>query len=463
MIWKNLKKHMHRSKYIYKEFFKDKRITVMGLGLLGGVGDIAFLAESGADLIVTDLKSKKELEPSLKILRKFKNIKYTLGKHDTADFSNRDLIIKAPSTPLDSIYIKEAKENKIPITMWAALFSEFAMDVGVKVVGVTGTRGKTTTTVLITHILKSAHRKVIFGGNVQGTSMLPSLPKLTSDTVVVLELDSWKLQGFNDLKISPNISVFTNFLPDHMGYYNGDMKKYFADKANIFKYQNKNDILVAGKQVLPFIKKWGGKIKSKVMAPKDMLPTGWKFNLLGTHNEHNAMLAIAVARLLHIKDKEIKKALESFKGVSGRLEFIGIINSIKIYNDNNSTTPDATIAGLRAVGDKKVRKVVLIIGGDNKFLDMSGLLKEIPKFCSKVILFKERGTDLIRDKVFEFKKKGIDVYEEEGLQNTVRRAFTIAKKGETILYSPAFFSFGKYFKNEYDRGDQFIKIVKSLK
>ena len=139
------------------------------------------------------------------------------------------------------------------------------------------------------------------------------------------------------------------------------------------------------------------------------------------------------------------------------------VNGIKIYNDNSSTTPDATIVALRAVGNKKVRKVVLIIGGDNKFLDMSGLLKEIPKFCSKVVLFKERGTDLIRDKIFEFKKKGIEVYEEEGLKNTAKKAFAIAKRGETILYSPAFFSFGKHFKNEFDRGDQFVKIVKNLK
>jgi UDP-N-acetylmuramoylalanine-D-glutamate ligase len=94
---------------------------------------------------------------------------------------------------------------------------------------------------------------------------------------------------------------------------------------------------------------------------------------------------------------------------------------------------------------------------------MSGLLAEIPKFCSKVVLFRERGTDTIRDKVLEFKKKRIEVYEEEGLRNTVKRAFSVAKAGETLLYSPAFFSFGKYFKNEYDRGDQFVKIVKKLK
>ena len=139
------------------------------------------------------------------------------------------------------------------------------------------------------------------------------------------------------------------------------------------------------------------------------------------------------------------------------------VKGIKIYNDNNSTTPEATIAALRAVGNTKKRSVVLIMGGDNKFLDMSELIKEIPKFCSKVVLFKERGTDLIKGKIFTLNKKGIEVYEEEGLHDTVKRAFSVAKKGETILYSPAFSSFGKYFSNEYDRGDQFVKLAKKLK
>ena len=159
----------------------------------------------------------------------------------------------------------------------------------------------------------------------------------------------------------------------------------------------------------------------------------------------------------------MKKVLATFTPLPGRLNFLCEINGIKIYNDNNSTTSDATIAALRAIGNTKKRKIVLIVGGDNKFLNMSKLLLEIPKFCSKVVLFKERGTDLIRDQVFKLKIKEVDIYEEEGLLNTIRRAFDIAGRGETILYSPAFSSFGKYFKNEYDRGDKFIKIVKNLK
>jgi UDP-N-acetylmuramoylalanine--D-glutamate ligase len=445
----------------FDQFFKGKKITVMGLGLLGrGVGDAVFLAECGAKLTVTDLKTKEQLKESLKKLKKFKDIKYVLGEHKLEDFQNCDMVLKNPAIPLDSVYVNEAKKNNIPVEMSASLLVKF---LDIPVVAVTGTRGKSTVTHLIAHILESAGKKIILGGNVRGVSNLQLLKKEKNAEAAVFELDSWQLQGFGESKISPNISVFTTFLPDHMGYYKGSMEKYFDDKANIFKYQKKEDTLIIGKQASPFIKKLGGKIKSKIIVTKEKLFRGWKFNLPGAHNEYNAMLAIEVAKKFAIPDAKIKKALATFVPLQGRLQFLREVKGIKIYNDNSSTTPDATIAALRAVGGKKKRKVVLIIGGDNKFLDMSKLLTEIPKFCSKVVMFKERGTDTIRDKVFEFKKKGIMVYEEEGLQNTVKRAYGVAKKGETILFSPAFFSFGKHFKNEFDRGDQFMKIIKNLK
>ena len=374
----------------FRRFFKNKKIVVMGLGLLGrGVGDAVFLAECGAKLLVTDLKTRLQLKESITKLKKFSGIKYVLGRHRLEDFSARggsafsgkgpDLILKNPAIPLDSIYIKEARKNKIPVEMSASLFAKFA---NIPIIGITGTRGKSTVTHLIYHILKSAGKRVILGGNVRGVSNLQLLKVAKHAEIAVLELDSWQLQGFGDSRISPHISVFTTFFPDHMGYYRGNIKKYFSDKANIFKYQKKGDLLVVGKQALPFVKKWGGKIKSEIIIPKERLPKGWKLKLLGLHNEYNARLAIEVARALSIPDAKIKKVLETFSPLSGRLQFLRNVRGIKIYNDNNSTTPDATIAALRAVGGARVRKVVLIIGGDNKFLNMSGLLKEIPKFTN---------------------------------------------------------------------------------
>ncbi|HEY4510675.1 MAG TPA: Mur ligase family protein, partial [Candidatus Paceibacterota bacterium] len=212
----------------YKEFFRGKRITIMGLGLLGrGVGDAEFLAECGASLIITDLKSKEELSPSLKRLRKYKNIKYTLGGHKLKNFRNRDMILKAAGVPLDSPYIAEAGKNKIPVEMDASLFSRFTP---ATIIGVTGTRGKSTVTHVLYEMLIKSGRRAFLGGNVKGMATLPLLKKVKPGDIIIMELDSWQLQGFGEAKLSPHIAIFTNFLPDHLNYYKGDMNKYFSDK-----------------------------------------------------------------------------------------------------------------------------------------------------------------------------------------------------------------------------------------
>ena len=167
----------------YEEQFKGKKITVMGLGILGrGLGYTKFLAECGADLIVTDLKTKEQLATSIKVLEKFKSIKFVLGEHRFEDFRNRDMIIKAAGVPFDSVYVREAKKNGIPIEMDVSLFAKYAPEM--VLVGVTGTRGKSMTTALIYEILKAnekfLNKKVYIGGNVRGVATLPLLKKVKS-------------------------------------------------------------------------------------------------------------------------------------------------------------------------------------------------------------------------------------------------------------------------------------------
>jgi len=451
--------------------FRGKWITVMGLGLLGrGVGDARYLAECGAELIVTDLKTCEELAESVAQLESFKNITFVLGEHRLEDFNNRDLILKAAGVPLDSIYIAEAKKNNIPVRMSADLFAEIS---NVTCISVTGTRGKSTVAHMIFHILKEAGKKVLLGGNVRGVSNLALLREATPEHTAVLELDSWQLQGWgspstkSDLVLgragmSPHIAVFATLYPDHLNYYKDRPEQYLADKANIFLFQKPGDTLILGRQCAPaIIEKYGDKIESKTLVVDETkLPDTWTLCIPGLHNRYNAALALTAARTIQIPDDINRHALETFKGVPGRLELIREANGVKIYNDNSSTTPEATIAALRAVGDADNRRVILILGGDEKNLDMSGLIDEIPKWCSKVVLFKERGTNRIRDEVFALVKDGLEVYEEEGLEATVRWALSLATPCDTILYSPAFSSFGKYFKNEYDRGDQFVALIK---
>lgn len=438
----------------------------MGLGLLGrGLAVAKFLAENGARLTITDLKTGEQLAHSVRKLENFvrdkglHKINFVLGKHQVEDFANTDMVIRAPNAPLDSQYLLAAKNVGVPIEMDASLFAKLAPK-GITIIGITGTRGKTTTTHLIYGILKIAGKRVFIGGNVRNGATLPLLKKVRSGDFVVLELDSWQLQGFGEAKISPQIAVFTSFMQDHMNYYKGDMRRYFEDKVNIYKYQKAGDHLVINKDLA---KQYAINTSSHIhKISADLLDKNIKTKLLGKHNLNNIAYAVAVARILDVPEKIIKKAVESFKPISGRLEPLGRKHGVLFVNDNNSTTPDATIVALRALGDLKRKNIVLIFGGDDKKLDMSGLIKEIPKYCSKVIMFKERGTDTIRDKVLNLAKKDLEVYEEEGLEACIHRANEVAKKGGVILFSPAFSSFGRHFKNEYDRGDQFVKLFGKL-
>src|SRR3989344_1259483 len=333
------------------EHFRGKKITVMGLGLLGrGVGDARYLAECGAELIVTDLKSREQLDESVAQLKSFSNVQFVLGEHRLEDFKNRDLILKAAGVPLDSPYIAGAKKNNIPVRMSADLFAEIS---GVPVIGVTGTRGKSTVAQMIYEILKTADRKVLLGGNVRGVSNLELLKEVTPEYTVVLELDSWQLQGWSEAKMSPHISVFTTFYPDHLNYYKNDLDAYLADKANIFLHQKPEDTLILGKQCAPtIIEKYGEKIKSKILVVDELkLPDTWILRIPGIHNRYNAALALVAARTFGIPDEISRHALELFAGVPGRLELIAEKNGVKVYNDTTATTPEATIAAITALSD----------------------------------------------------------------------------------------------------------------
>lgn len=469
----------------YRAYFKGKKVTLMGLGLLGrGLGDAIFLAEHGAELIVTDLRSREDLAPSLEKLKKYTHIRYTLGEHKLEDFRNRDFIVKAAGVPLDSLYILEAQKKGIPVEMDASLFAKL-MPKGVVLVGVTGTRGKSTTTALIYEILNScggltSTRKsvevrppqpaVYKGGNLVPEATLPLLKKVKSGDIVVLELDSWQLQGFRDAKISPQVAVFTTFLDDHLIYYKGDHARYFEDKVAIFKYQKSSDLLIAGERVAENIGKSEVPVNGDfIITKREDVPTDWNIPIPGEHNLENIACAIAVAKHFGISDNIAQKAVQNFKAVPGRLEFVREVKSVKIYNDTNATTPDATIAGLRALGstsktgqEVEPKHIVLIMGGTDKGLDMGKLVAEIPKHCKGLVLLKETGTDKISSKLEALSSKNFQLKNEETLKECVEGAMKIAKKGDVVLFSPAFPSFGKWFKNEYDRGAQFVELVKKL-
>ncbi len=436
----------------YKTHFRGKRITLLGLGLLGrGVGDAEFLAACGAEVTVTDKKSEEELAESVARLKKYPNITFHLGGHQKRDFEQADLVIKSAGVRLDSPEVAAARAAGVPVAMSTALFAKYAMEAGATIVGVTGTRGKTTVTHMIHHCLKSGLKTALVGGNVRGLSTLAMLPEVTAETICVLELDSWQLQGFGDLRISPQVAVFTNLMPDHQNYYK-DMDEYFEDKANIFKYQKAGDTLIIGKSVR---ERLVTAHPAKPLVP-EALPPEWKLRIVGEHNRENASFAAAALRALGIPEEEIRAGLESFEPIEGRLQFLRELNGIKIYNDNNATTPEATIAALRSLG----KGVTLIVGGSEKGLELEELVSEIKKCVSRVVLLTHPNYKGSLRLAESLREAGVSYEEASDLSHAVAIAMRNMETG-TLLFSPAFASFGM-FKNEYDRNDQFVELVRRM-
>lgn len=435
----------------YHQFFNGKRVTILGLGLLGrGVGDAAFIASQGAHVTVTDKKTEVELRDSLERLLEHE-ITFRLGGHDESDFTDTDMIIKAAGVHLDSPEIAAARNAGIPVYMSTALAAKFAAEVGVKVIGVTGTRGKSTVAHMIHHALVSGGKKSHLGGNVRGVSTLALLPDVQEGDFLVLELDSWQLQGFGDLKISPNVAVFTNLMPDHQNYYS-DMQTYFSDKANIFRFQKKGDSLIATPELAEKIRDIGAGEEAYRTHIETPAPSEWKLEMPGEHNRINAALAAAALEVLGLSGQEIRSGLESFEGVEGRLQLVREFEGVKIYNDNNATTPEATIAALQALDSGK-KNLLLIMGGADKGLAIDELLSQIDTSCKEVVLLTGTGSDRI------FEKRAM--YRYDDLEMAVQAALQRSAPGDILLFSPAFASFGM-FKNEYDRNDRFLSIVRAL-
>lgn len=427
----------------------------MGLGLLGrGIGDAAFIAEAGAaEVIVTDKKSADELASSVEQLSHFDNISFVLGEHRLEDFEGRDLILVAAGVPMDSEYLEHAKEAGVPLAQSAALFAELS---GIPIIGITGTRGKSTTTHMIYHVLTQTFEgTILLGGNVRGLSNLQLLKQVTEDSVAVLELDSWQLQGFGWSKRSPHIAVFTNFMEDHLNYYHGDMQAYFEDKANIFKYQKDHDVLVTIPEVFEWAKKLNGVSLGQevVLVDESVIPDDAKLAMPGEHNRLNAALAYKALEALGLSEEEIFAGLASFPGVEGRLQYLGEVNDVKIYNDNNATTPQAVVMGMKAVGNQDDKNVIWIGGGAKKDIDTTELLRTIPEYCKKVVLLEGTGTDTIKDQI-ECEVVG-------SVAEAVTSALATSEPGDVLLFSPGFASFGM-FKNEYERNDVFLEVINSI-
>lgn len=450
----------------------------MGLGIRGGgLGAAKFMAERGARVTITDTRSKKELAPSLDALRRFKNIRVVLGKHEKSDFTRADLIVKNPGVRPNSPYLLLAKSRRIPVTSDMGIFF---MCAPATLIGVTGTRGKSTTAHLIWKFLKTKNVRVFLGGNIgRKESLLDSLENLKKGDIVVVELSSFQLwdirentfggDGAGTGRKSPHIAVITNILHDHLNWH-GTMKEYEDAKRVIFQFQSPKDYLFANPRD-PRVRNMARSAPSRVVYPR--LPAAYKKLVdanIGAHYESSIALAIAVARHFKIPAASVKKVLMEFRGLPGREEEICAINGIHFINDTTSTMPDAASAAIRRFRKKASHgKLILIAGGMDKNLDFSEMAREVRKSVDTLVLLPGTGTEKLKNELgimnYELrirKEESENFYEATSMKEAVRTAYRRATKGDYILLSPGATSFG-LFLNEFDRGDRFVKEVKRLK
>ena len=449
---------------------RGKRVLVMGLGLQGsGMAAARYAAQQGAVVRVTDMKAPEILAPSVHALAGLP-IEFVLGEHRNEDFLWAEIVIRNPGIPLTSPYLRLAREHGASIEMEIALF--FLACPG-RIIGITGTRGKTTTASLIYKILQEGGASTVLGGNVAGVETLSLLPQITPETLVVLELSSWQLEGLAPHALSPAVAVMTNVYPDHLNTYTS-MEDYAEAKANIFRHQHAGDLAIfnydnswtrhfgeeaPGRVWFTSIER-GGSFKrgSTTISPFIFRET----SLVGKHNLENVLLATTTARLLGVSDEIIATAVRGFHGVAHRLEEVAVINGVRYINDSASTTPVAGRVGVEAFEGP----IILVAGGNTKHLPLEDWPATVVRRCRAVVLLAGTGTEELLPAVHEeVVKQGVSNPVHGIFDNFTRAldtAVSLTRPGDVLLFSPGFTSFGM-FLNEFDRGDQFVAYVRGLK
>lgn len=451
---------------------KGKRVAVIGLGV-SNVPLIDYLHDLDARVTAFDERDEAKIDQD--IIEKIRNYGFDLvtGKNALHFLRGFNIIFRSPSCLPTTLQLKSEQKRGAIVT------SEIEMLMNVcpcKIIGVTGSDGKTTTTTLIYEILKAGGYNCHLGGNI-GIPLFTQVKDFKEDDIVVLELSSFQLMG---MEISPDISVITNISPNHLDKH-GSYEEYIEAKKTIFEYQDKdckvvlnydNDItrdlakeapgkveFFSRKKKLEdgvicdkgIIKECEDGVRKHILDVKDI-------HLRGVHNYENICAAIAATSGL--VDSQIQaKAICEFKGVEHRLEFVREIDGVKWYNDSIGTSPTRTIAGLNSFKEK----IVLIAGGYDKNLDYTPLAKPILKKVSKLILFGATSRKIYDALMQEIVDTDIvfPVYHCQNLKQCVDRARKYAAPGEVVLFSPASASFDM-FKNFEERGEKFKELVNNL-
>lgn len=452
-----------------------KRIAIIGLGV-SNIPLLDYFYNLGSNISVFDNNSKENLNKELKDKLENYKIEYYGGEDNLKNLVGYDIIFRSPSV------MPYRKELKAEADRGALITSEIEMVLKLspsKIIGVTGTEGKTTTTSIIYEIVKKAGYKCFLGGNI-GKPIFTQIKDMTPDDIVVLELSSFQLI---DMKVSPNIALITNIYPDHLNIH-GSYEEYQEAKKNIFKYQKRNDIVVLNFDN-EITKSFAVDIKSNVtfFSSKKKLKNGYIYDntdgfikyckngiitnlinkneikLRGIHNYENICAALAMTDYITDQKTQID-AIKEFSGVEHRLEYVRELNGVKWYNDSIGTSPASTIAGLNAFDEN----IILLAGGSDKGLDYTEVGEAIAKKVGTLILCGPTANKIeeATKKALMGKEKILKIYHVKNLQESVILANDLANIGDIVLLSPASASFDA-FKNFAERGNKFKEWVNNLK
>jgi UDP-N-acetylmuramoylalanine--D-glutamate ligase len=454
---------------------QGKKVMIMGLGLNdGGFGSVKYaLSQQVSEIIITDLRTADLLQETIDKITALPShnipIQYILGEQDTKNYIDIDILIKNPGIPDNSPFLIAAKEAGVVITTDIDLFFTHIqlLKRPPSIIGITGTRGKSTTTALIHHILSDYYgmERVLLGGNIR-KSILSLIPEIQDNSYIVLELSSFQLDL---VSYSPHIGVFTSFFPDHLNRYNS-LEEYFESKTHIVKFQSKSDFAVLNidnNRIAALSSQIQSQITSYslhnnqadiyiendyiVCRGEDILDIK-DIPIPGEHNQYNIMAAIGVAYIAEVPKNTIIQSIKSFKGVSGRQQSLGLINGVEIINDTTSTMPVALAVALDTFKDKNH---IVICGGNDKGLVYDELSQHIHNTLKGIVLLPGSASELIKQNM-----QNVPIYEVNSLEEAVDKALSLTQSGYRIIFSPGATSFGM-FLNEFDRGDKFVAIIES--
>ncbi|HYL63739.1 MAG TPA: UDP-N-acetylmuramoyl-L-alanine--D-glutamate ligase [Candidatus Methylomirabilis sp.] len=444
---------------------RGKRVLVVGLARTG-IATALFCAARGARVTATDTRSEGEIGEAVGKLRGV-GVALELGEHRERTFLDQDLIVPSPGVSVDEPHLQAARARGI--TIWSEIELAYRFLSG-RMIGITGSNGKTTTTSLVAHILKTAGMKTVLAGNI-GTPLIGCVEQTDRDTWTVVELSSFQLELIETFR--PDVSVFLNLTPDHLDRHR-TMEAYGAAKARMFENQTSTDAAVLNaddEAIAPYAPSaprvyWFSRKKSvaqgafvhgqeivfrqgdadqTILALEDI-------PLAGAHNVENVLAAVAATRLAGASADVIARGVRSFAGVEHRLEFIAEIAGVRYYNDSKATNVDATLKALDAFPGR----ILIILGGKDKGSDYTVLQKPLREKAILALLIGAAAEKI------EKQIKGSVALERAGtLEHAIETASHAARPGDVVLLAPACASFDQ-FQNYEHRGRVFKELVKQL-